>query len=261
MNLDLEGRVALVGGASKGIGFAIAQLLAQEGADVAIVARHADAIADAATRIRVATGRNVLEVTADIGNAEHCERILHEVSARFGKLDVLVNNDGAPPLGMLMSFDDTAWGKAIERNMMSVVRLSRGAVPLMRPGGFGRIINITSLSTLQPLPRFGLSVATWAAVHAFAKTLALELAQDGITVNTICPGRIATGRLTKVFAEAAEGHADPEFLKKLGDDIPMGRVGEPEELAGLAAFLSSRWASYITGSIFHVDGGHRKGLG
>ena len=161
-----------------------------------------------------------------------------------------MNNDGAPPLGALADFDDAAWDKAMQQNLMSVVRLCRGAIPHMRAGG--RILNVTALSTLQPAPKFGLSVATWAAVIGYAKTLSLEVAPQGITVNTICPGRIATSRLTKVFAGRS-----PEELAR---DIPLGRVGRPEEIAGFAAFLASDLGAYITGSTFHVDGGRRASI-
>jgi 3-oxoacyl-[acyl-carrier protein] reductase len=259
MDLGLNGRFALVGGASKGIGFAIARLLAVEHADVAIVARHADELADAAARIREETGRRVLAIPADIRKAADCGRILATAASEFGKLDILVNNDGAPPLGLMQDFDDEAWHKAVEQNLMSVVRLSRGALPLMRAGGWGRIVNITSLSTLQPLPRLGLSVATWAAVHAFAKTLSLEIATEGITVNTVCPGRFATGRLVKVFT-GADGKTPEQFMSDLAKDVPMQRIGDPNEIAGLVAFLASGWSSYITGSTFHVDGGRRAGV-
>ena len=265
MDLSIEGRVAVVGGASQGIGFAIARLLAAEGTDVAIVARRAPALAEAAARIRHETGRRVLEIPADIRVAADCERIIDAAGEAYGRIDILVNNDGAPPLGLLQDFDDTAWHKAVEQNLMSVVRLSRRALPLMRRNGYGRIVNITALSAIQPIARFGLSVATWAGVIGFAKTLSLELAGEGITVNTICPGRIATGRLAKVFGTGGDAPADAdaaaaeqaEMLARIRREIPMGRVGDPDEIAGLVAVLTSRWAGYMTGATLHVDGGRR----
>ncbi len=254
MDLSIEGRTALVGGASQGIGYGIARLLAAEGADVAIVARRAAPLADAAARIREETGRRVVEIAADIRQPADCERIVASAAAQLGRLDILVNNDGAPPLGLLQDFDDTAWHKAIEQNLMSVVRLVRGAVPHMRDAGYGRIVNITALSAIQPISRFGLSVSTWAGVIGYAKTLSLELAAEGITVNTICPGRIATPRLQKVFGS---GDEEAQMLARIQREIPMGRVGDVDEIAGLVAFLASRWSSYITGATFHVDGGRR----
>ena len=254
----LAGKVAIIGGSSEGIGYAIARRLAGDGADIALVARRPEKLEAAAQTIRRETGRTVLTVAADIRKAADCERIIAEPLKHFGRLDILVNNDGAPPLGELMSFDDAAWDRAWQQNFMSVVRLTRGAVPAMRKAGGGRIVNITALSVLQPMPKFGLSVATWAGVIGYAKTLSLEVAADNITVNTICPGRFATGRLAKVFggspAEVAEMQAQ---IKR---DVPLGRVGDVSEIAALVAMLVSDGGSYITGSTMHVDGGRRASL-
>jgi len=252
MDLGLHGKAAVVGGGSQGIGFAIARTLAREGAEVAIVARHADALKTAAEAIRADSGVRVVEVAADIRKAEDCARIIDTAVRELGALDILVNNDGAPPLGTLDSFDDEAWRKAVEQNLMSVVRLTRAAIPHMKARGGGRIVNVTSLSTLQPAPTFGLSVATWAGVIGYAKTLSLEVASHGITVNTVCPGRIATERLAKVFGDTS--------AEELARDIPVGRIGTPDEIAGLVAFLASSLGGYITGATLHVDGGRRASL-
>jgi 3-oxoacyl-[acyl-carrier protein] reductase len=278
VDLSLKGRVALVGGASQGIGHAIARLLAAEGAAVAIVARRSEPLEAAAQAIRDESGATVLPIAADIRRADDCARIVETAARTFGRIDVLVNNDGAPPLGLLSEFDDAAWDKAVQQNLMSVVRLTRGAVPLMRQHGFGRIVNITALSAIQPIARFGLSVSTWAGVIGYSKTLSLELAPEQITVNTICPGRIATGRLAKVFGKAAPGVApegaaagssgavdadvdpDTEMLARIRREIPMQRIGQPDEIAGLVALLASPYGGYITGSTFHVDGGRRAAL-
>jgi 3-oxoacyl-[acyl-carrier protein] reductase len=278
VDLSLKGRVALVGGASQGIGHAIARLLAAEGAAVAIVARRSEPLEAAAQAIRDESGAPVLPIAADIRRADDCARIVETAARAFGRIDVLVNNDGAPPLGLLSEFDDTAWDKAVQQNLMSVVRLTRGAVPLMRAHGYGRIVNITALSAIQPIARFGLSVSTWAGVIGYSKTLSLELAPEQITVNTICPGRIATGRLAKVFGKAAPGVApegaaagssgavdvdvdpDAEMLARIRREIPMQRIGQPDEIAGLVALLASPYGGYITGSTFHVDGGRRAAL-
>jgi len=259
VDLSLKGRTAVIGGASQGIGFAIARLLAAEGASVAIVARRAEPLSRAAQAISVETGARVLPIPADIRRAEDCSRIVETALAELGRVDVLVNNDGAPPLGALQDFDDAAWDKAVQQNLMSVVRLSRLAVPAMRAHKYGRIVNIAALSAIQPIPSFGLSIATWAGVIGFAKTLSLELAADEITVNTICPGRIATGRLAKVFG-GEERKDDAEMLERITREIPMRRVGRPEEVAGLVALLASPFGGYITGATFHVDGGRRASL-
>ena len=260
MQLALEGRIALVGGASQGIGHAIARLLAAEGATVAMVARKAEPLAEACARIAQDTGATTFAVAADIRKAADCESIAQRTLERFGRIDILVNNDGAPPLGEIESFDDDAWSRAVEQNLMSVVRLCRGALPSMRAHGWGRVVNVTALSVLQPIARFGLSVATWAGVIGYAKTLSLEVASAGITVNTICPGRIETSRLATVFGAGTPGPVDDAQKAQMASQIPMGRVGQPDEIAGLVAFLCSPWAAYLTGSVHHVDGGRRASL-
>jgi 3-oxoacyl-[acyl-carrier protein] reductase len=259
MDLELRGKAAIVGGASEGLGYAIAQLLAEEGATVVMVARREAPLAAAAARIASATGARTVPLPADIRIAADCARIVQSAVSACGRLDVLVNNDGAPPLGDLPSFDDAAWTAAVEQNLMSVVRLSRAAMPHLRASGAGRIVNIAALSALQPLPKFGLSVATWAGVIGYAKTLSLEVARDKVTVNTICPGRFATGRLAKVFGGGADakGGLDDDALAKLVAQVPMGRLGDPRELAGLVAFLCSPLAAYMTGCVLHADGGRR----
>jgi 3-oxoacyl-[acyl-carrier protein] reductase len=261
MDLALGGKVAIVGGASQGIGFAIARLLAAEGAHVAMVARRREPLDQAVAAVVAQDRGRALAIAADIRKADDCTRIVAEATAHFGRLDVLVNNDGAPPLGRLDEFDDAAWGRAVEQNLMSVVRLTRHAHPHLAAAGGGAIVNITALSVLQPQPRFGLSVATWAGVLGYAKTLSLELGPSHITVNTICPGRIATGRLEKVFGSGAGAPPiDAAALAEMAKQIPLGRVGAPDEIAGLVAFLASPWGAYITGAVFHVDGGRRAAL-
>lgn len=258
MEMGLKGKVAVVGGSSEGIGYAIARLLAGEGTAVAMVARRAEPLAEAAARISAETGSRTLAIPADIRRAPDCERIIDEAVAGLGRLDILVNNDGAPPLGMLADFDDAAWDKAVQQNLMSVVRLSRRAIPHMKKAGAGRIVNITALSALQPIARFGLSVSTWAGVIGYAKTLSLELAAEHITVNTICPGRIATGRLAKVYGNGESGDdAERKMMADIVKTIPMGRVGHPDEIAGLVAYLASDYGGYVTGATLHVDGGRR----
>ncbi|VTU46335.1 (S)-1-Phenylethanol dehydrogenase (plasmid) [Variovorax sp. SRS16] len=262
MDLQIHNRFAVVGGASQGLGYAIAERLAQEGAAVAMVARHLAPLQEACTAIREKTGALTVPIQADIRKADDCGRILQEAVAAFGRIDILVNNDGAPPLGELEQFDDVAWDKAVQQNLMSVVRLSRGAVPYMKQAGMGRIINVTALTVLQPLPGFGLSASTWAGVLAYAKTLSLEAGRHGVTVNSICPGRFATGRVARTFAtgDAATGILTPEQMAQMSKDFPIPRLGDPAELAALVAFLCSPWAGYITGHVFHVDGGRRASL-
>jgi 3-oxoacyl-[acyl-carrier protein] reductase len=253
MDLHLKDRVAIVGGASQGIGRGIARLLAAEGVKVVITARREAELAAAAEQIGDEIGAQVLPVQADCRRAEDCVRVITATQERFGGIDILVNNDGAPPLGELESFDDTAWAKAIEQNLLYVVRMTRGALPIMRARGAGSIVNITAISAIQPIAGFGLSVATWAGVIGYAKTLSLEVARHKITVNTICPGYIDTGRLRKVFAASGE---DPDFMRRdLIAQVPLGRIGTVDDIASLVALLVSPRGSYITGAAIQVDGG------
>jgi 3-oxoacyl-[acyl-carrier protein] reductase len=258
VDLKLKDRIAIVGGASQGIGFGITRTLAAEGVNVVITARHEKPLGEAAERIRAETGVAVLAVAADCRRAEDCAAVVAKTTAHFGGLDILVNNDGAPPLGDLAGFDDTAWQQAIDRNLMYVVRMCRAAVPHMKARGGGSVLNITAISAIQPIAGFGLSVATWDAVIGYAKTLSLELATAAINVNTICPGYIETERLQKVFA--AEGQDAKLMREKLASEIAMQRIGTVEDVANLVAFLVSPRGNYITGTAIQVDGGLFRGL-
>ena len=183
--------------------------------------------------------------------------MVDETIKTFGRIDILVNNDGAPPLGKIEDFDDSAWAKAVEQNLYSVIRMVRHCVPHMKAAGGGRIVNVTAVSARQPLVGLGLSVATWAGVLGYAKTLSLELGPAGITVNTICPGRIDTGRLELVTRKRAEQQGqDPEkMMHELLDEVPLRRLGKPEDVAGLIALLVSARGAFITGTAIQVDGG------
>jgi 3-oxoacyl-[acyl-carrier protein] reductase len=262
MDLGLRDRVAIVGGASQGIGYAIAHLLAAEGARVVITARRDPALSEAAATIRSKTGASVLPVLADIRKPEDHERVVAAATAEFGGVQILVNNDGAPPIGRIADFDDAAWRKAVDQNLMSVVRMIRLVAPHMRRAGGGSIVNIIGLSVVQPMIGFGLSVATWAGVIGLGKTLSLELAPDRITINTICPGFINTTRLDKVFRKQAEDEGRPfdDFIADLTRSVPLGRLGTPEDIASMVALLVSSRGSFVTGTTIQVDGGSRQSL-
>ncbi len=253
MDLGLENKIAIVNGASQGIGYAIAQTLAEEGARVAISARREPALGNAARRLERETGGEIFPVQGDIRRAEDCERIVDETLERFGGVDILVNNNGAPPLGAFTDLDDQAWSKAVEQNLMSVVRSIRAVAPHMKARGAGSIVNITALSAIQPIPGFGLSVATWAGVIGLSKTLSRELAPE-ITINTLCPGLIDTPRLRTVTEQSEVA------MSELTREIPLGHVGQPEDVASVVAFLVSPRGRYVTGATLAVDGGLYKGL-
>ena len=258
MELGLKGKVAIVGGASMGIGYGIARQLALDGARVVITARREAGLAKAAETLRSETGAEILAIAADCRRAEDCARVVATTAEKLDGIDILVNNDGAPPLGELLSFDDTAWAKAVEQNLMYVVRMTRAVVPHMKTRGGGGILNITAISAIQPIAGFGLSVATWGGVIGYAKTLSLEVAKANINVNTICPGYIETQRLEKVFAAGA---TDPKVMRaKLEAEVPMGRIGSVEDISGLVALLVSPRGRYITGTAIQVDGGLLRGV-
>lgn len=253
MDLGLKGKVAIVGGGSMGIGLGIATRLAAEGADLVIFARRLPALTKAAESLASTYGVRVVPVTADIRDQDESGRIVQTAIDSFGKLDILVNNDGAPPLGAIDSFDDMAWQKAIEQNLFSVIRMVRSALPHLKAAGGGSILNISAISAIQPIAKFGLSVATWAGLIGYAKTLSLEVATHGINVNTICPGYIDTDRLQKVFNS---GTQDPATVRAgLEAEIPLGRIGLPSDIANLVALLVSPAGAYITGCTIPVDGG------
>lgn len=253
MNLGLTGKVAIVGGASQGIGYGIARALSSEGAVIAITARREADLRAAAERLHAETGGTVVPIQADCRRAEDCTRVAETANKELGGIDILVNNDGAPPLGPALSFDDSAWAKAVEQNLLYVVRMVRAVVPSMKSRGGGSILNITAISAIQPIPGFSLSVATWSGVIGYAKTLSLEVAEYGINVNTICPGYIDTTRLQKVFA--AGGEPADVVRARLTDEIPMKRIGTVDDIASLGALLVSPKGNYITGTAIQVDGG------
>ena len=257
MDLGLRDKVALVAAASKGLGKAAAMRLAQEGCDVAIVARGEEALRATAQEIEGATGRRALALVGDVGLSADCERAVAWALRTYGRVDVLVNNAGGPPPGVFSDMADEDWEAAFHLTLMSAVRLTRLALPGMRERGWGRIINITSLSVKQPIPSIILSNTMRAGVVAMAKTLSLEVAAEGITVNNVCPGSMATDRARQLAASRAEeeGITVQEALERSAASIPAGRIGQPDELAAMIAFLASEQAAYITGTTIQVDGG------
>lgn len=262
MDLGLNGRVALVAAASRGLGKAVATALAEEGARVAIFSRHQEAIAAAAAEVRSHTGAEVLPLAADVNRPEDLERVIRATIERWGRLDILVNNAGGPPPGTFDSLTEEQWQQAINLTLMSAVRLTRVALPHLRTQGGGRIINLTSSATREPIPNLLLSNAIRTAVAGWAKTLARELAPENILVNCVAPGRIDTERLKELDGANAQrqGHPVEEVRRANEAAIPLGRYGRPDEFAAAVAFLASDRASYITGITLYVDGGKLAGI-
>lgn len=257
MDLGLRGKVALVAGASQGMGRATAMGFAREGAKVSICARGEGPLKEAVEMIRRETGAEVLAMAADMTKADDIRRFVAATVEKFGRLDVVVTNAGGPPPGDFMNFTDEDWEKAFHLSFMSALRLTREAVPHMRKVGGGRVINISSYSVKEPISGLVLSNAIRSAVVGLAKTLSRELAKDKILINTVCPGRIDTERARKLSQARAERLKRPvdEVLRDLAAEVPLGRYGTPEETADLIVFLGSERASYITGTTIAVDGG------
>jgi 3-oxoacyl-[acyl-carrier protein] reductase len=254
MDLQLTGKTALVLAASKGLGKACATALAAEGADVVIGARNPGTLKAAAEEIRALGKGRVLAVPVDVLQPKDAENIVTATISEFGRLDILVNNAGGPPFGKFESFDDSAWQSAFDLTLLSAIRFCRLAIPHLRKTGSGRIINITSLTVLTYLPHSVLSTSLRMGVVGMAKLLSEELGPDQITVNNVAPGLILTDRV-KDTLQPRPGVSEEELLAERARSIPVGRIGRPEELGALVAFLASPLAAYITGATIPVDGG------
>jgi len=252
MDLGLKGKVAAVTGGSEGIGRATALRLAQEGASVAICARRADQLEQAASEMRKA-GAEVLSMSADMTKPADIERFMSAVVKRFGRLDILVNNAGTSARAKFLEIDDAAWSADIELKVFGAIRCTRLAVPHMKKQGGGRIINITISSAKQPGAESMPTSVSRAAGLAITKALSKEFAPDNILVNTICIGKIKSGQHERRFKR--EGRSAEAYYAQMAKDIPLGRVGEAEEVANVITFLASDAASYVTGTSINLDGG------
>jgi 3-oxoacyl-[acyl-carrier protein] reductase len=253
MDMGIRGKAALVTAASKGMGKATALALASEGVRVLMCARTAADIKAAAEEVRAKTGVEVVEMTADVTKKEDIERLVKRAEEAFGGVDILVANSGGPPRGNLEEMTDEQWYGAFEVATLSVVRLIRGVLPSMKQKRWGRILTIQSVSVKQPVPGLLLSNAVRPGVAGMFKTLSEDLGKHNITINVVCPGKILTDRL--LGGAKQSGLPTDEFIKRAGADVPLGRVGTPEEFANVMVFLASERASYVTGVALQVDGG------
>ena len=262
MDTGLSGNVALVAAASKGLGRAIAEAFAAEGASLAICARGEEGLVRTRDAIAKATKSPVHAVAGDLSRTEDIERVVRGTLDRFGRVDVLVTNAGGPPVGLFEVLGWDSWQRAVELTLRSAVELTRAVLPGMRERKWGRVIHITSLVVKQPIDGLMLSTSIRSAVTGFSRTLANEVAADGVTVNTILPGFMNTERVVELNEKTAarEGIAVEAVERRTREQIPMRRIGEPRELAALAAFLASERASYITGQSIAVDGGWIRSL-
>jgi 3-oxoacyl-[acyl-carrier protein] reductase len=252
VELGLKDKVAVVTGGTEGIGRATALRLAQEGASVAICARRQELLDKTAAELRK-TGAQVLAVSADMSKTADIDRFIKTVIERFGRIDILVNNAGTSARGKFLEIEDKTWSADLELKVFGAIRCTRLAVPHMKKQGGGRIINITISSAKQPGAESYPTSVSRAAGLALTKALSKEYAADNILVNTVCIGKIKSGQHERRYTK--QGVSADDYYRETSKDIPLGRVGEADEVANVIAFLASNAASYVTGTSVNLDGG------
>ena len=261
MDLGLKDKRALVLGASRGLGYAVALTLAREGCKVAVNSRSQANVSAAAQKIASESGTQAVGLAGDVGEAATAAQLVEAAVSALGGLDILVTNAGGPPAGDFESFDEAAWQRAVDLSLMSHVRAIRAALPYLRKSEAASVLTITSYSVKQPIPNLVLSNSVRAATVGLTKSLALELGRDGIRFNSILPGWTETERVVELMKARAKanGTTVEQEIAKQSLDSPLGRMGDPQEFANAAVFLVSPAASYITGVMLNVDGGMYKG--
>lgn len=262
MDFAIKGKTALVAAASRGLGFAAANELAREGANLVICSRSQERIEAAAQQIRRGHGVTVEAVAADLRFPEQIDAVIAQAKQAFGSVDILITNAGGPPAGYFNDLTVADWQAGFEITVLSALRLIHGTIPMMRAQKWGRIVNILSISVKQPIPGLLLSNALRPGLVGLAKSLADEVAAEGITINNVCPGWTQTERVDELMAFRArqKGISPEQAAAEISTNIPMQRMGRPDEPAALIAFLCSDRASYITGTTIPVDGGAYRGL-
>ena len=262
MDLGLKGKKALITGASRGLGFAVAQMLALEGCDIAINSRHYGGLKKAAERIRAAGAKNaIMLVSGDLADPATPADVVKKAAKELKGLDILITNTGGPPAGAFEDIDEETWLDAVHLVFLAHVRLVRAALPFLKQSPSPSVLAVASYSVKQPIPNLVLSNSVRAATVNLMKTLALELGPQGIRFNAILPGWTKTERVTELMQQRAEANGTDinEEIKKQTREIALGRMAEPEEFAKAAVFLASPAAAYITGAMLSVDGGAYKG--
>ncbi|MCX6144251.1 MAG: SDR family oxidoreductase [Ignavibacteriales bacterium] len=262
MDLGLKNKVALVAAASHGLGRASALALAQEGAHLVICSRNEESVKKTAEEIREKTGATVVSVAADVSMKKDIQRFVQTAIREFGTVHVLVNNAGGPPTGHILSMSEEEWEKGIQLTLMSVIRLVREVLPLMEKQHWGRIVSIVSIAAKQPINELLVSSTVRPGILGLSKVLSNQYAKDNITVNTVCPGLIFTKRQEELSVSRAADKKMTleEYLVDSAKAIPAGRLGSPEEIGNVVAFLASEQASYINGVNLLVDGGSARGI-
>jgi len=264
MDLGLENKVALILAASKGLGFACADALFREGANIMICSRSEENLKQAQKKLRQiernTTQNKVHYVVADLQHEDHIERLVKETMNEFGSIDILIHNAGGPPSAPIHEITKDQWNNSINLNLLSFIRITKLILPIMQNQKRGRIIAITSVSVKQPLDNLVLSNTTRLGVVGYAKSLANEYAKDNILVNVVCPGPTLTNRMQELIDQTIQktGKSEQEVKNIWTNQIPLGRLGRPEELANMVTFLASEKASYITGAVIQIDGGFVK---
>ncbi len=262
MNLSLEDKIALITGASRGLGFATALLLASEGARVAINSRNPSHLEKARQKIQAITGKQIFTVQGDVSLPESAQGLVDAVVEHWNGLDILITNAGGPPAGKFETFSIEDWQQAVNLNFLSAVNLIQSALPYLKKSTAPAVLTITSVSVKQPIDGLVLSNSVRAATAGLTKSLALELGKDGIRFNSILPGWTATERVEQLLEHRAEiNQTTPyEESQKISSQIALGRMARPDEFAHPAVFLVSPAASYITGVMLSVDGGYYRGI-